>query len=73
MQFTSLNFEKVVEPSRQASFEYSLIPSENFNGRPFGLVINLNYMDAVSTEYVWKRMDVNNVIVGYLYFATETD
>lgn len=49
--FTSANYQKVVEPSRQASFEYSLIPSDNFNGRPFGLVIDLIYEDAAGNLF----------------------
>uniref|UniRef100_G3NAE4 Translocon-associated protein subunit alpha n=1 Tax=Gasterosteus aculeatus aculeatus TaxID=481459 RepID=G3NAE4_GASAC len=35
-----------VPASRQATFEYSFIPAEPMGGRPFGLVINLNYKDA---------------------------
>ena len=38
----------MVEPARQATFEYAFTPSETFNARPFGLTINLNYKDAVS-------------------------
>ncbi|KAF6345739.1 signal sequence receptor subunit 1 [Rhinolophus ferrumequinum] len=34
-----------VPPQRQATFEYSFIPAEPMGGRPFGLVINLNYKD----------------------------
>ncbi|CAH1779844.1 unnamed protein product [Owenia fusiformis] len=44
--FTAYKFEKTVEPKRQATFEYGFTPSETFNARPFGLVINLNYRDA---------------------------
>ncbi|XP_067935246.1 translocon-associated protein subunit alpha-like [Watersipora subatra] len=50
--FTTLNLDKIVESSRQASFDYSLVPSENFNGRPFGLVINLHYQDAEGKQYM---------------------
>ncbi|CAN9506024.1 unnamed protein product [Ophioblennius macclurei] len=44
--FTALQLGIVVPPSRQATFEYSFIPAEPMGGRPFGLVINLNYKDA---------------------------
>jgi translocon-associated protein subunit alpha len=44
--FTTVRYERVVEPSRQATFEYAFTPSETFNARPFGLTINLNYKDA---------------------------
>jgi len=50
--FTAVKFDKVVEPARQASFEYSFIPSENFNGRPFGLVISLHYQDAEGKSFM---------------------
>ncbi|XP_008306123.1 translocon-associated protein subunit alpha isoform X2 [Cynoglossus semilaevis] len=43
--FTALQLGTVVPPSKQATFEYSFIPAEPMGGRPFGLVINLNYKD----------------------------
>uniref|UniRef100_A0A8C9EYN2 Translocon-associated protein subunit alpha n=1 Tax=Pavo cristatus TaxID=9049 RepID=A0A8C9EYN2_PAVCR len=50
--FTALPLNTVVPPQRQATFEYSFIPAEPMGGRPFGLVINLNYRDAnVSTIF----------------------
>ncbi|KAE8597845.1 hypothetical protein XENTR_v10016623 [Xenopus tropicalis] len=44
--FTALPLNTVVPPQKQATFEYSFIPAEPMGGRPFGLVINLNYKDA---------------------------
>ncbi|KAI4895299.1 hypothetical protein NFI96_011140 [Prochilodus magdalenae] len=44
--FTALQLGTVVPPQRQATFEYSFIPAEPMGGRPFGLVINLNYRDS---------------------------
>ncbi|KAM8967704.1 translocon-associated protein subunit alpha isoform 1-T1 [Pelodytes ibericus] len=44
--FTALPLSTIVPPQRQATFEYSFIPAEPMGGRPFGLVINLNYKDA---------------------------
>uniref|UniRef100_A0A3B4BEV6 Translocon-associated protein subunit alpha n=1 Tax=Periophthalmus magnuspinnatus TaxID=409849 RepID=A0A3B4BEV6_9GOBI len=44
--FTALQLNTVVPPSRQATFEYSFIPAEPMGGRPFGLVVNLNYKDS---------------------------
>lgn len=44
--FTALQLGLTVPPGRQASFEYSFIPAEPMGGRPFGLVINLNYKDS---------------------------
>jgi len=43
---TTLRFDRTFEPKRQATFEYTLTPSETFNARPFGLTINLNYKDS---------------------------
>lgn len=50
--FTTAKYERVVEPSRQATFEYLFTPSETFNARPFGLTINLNYKDADGKQYL---------------------
>ncbi|XP_019745141.1 translocon-associated protein subunit alpha isoform X1 [Hippocampus comes] len=44
--FTALQLGTAVPPGRQATFEYSFIPAEPMGGRPFGLVINLNYKDS---------------------------
>lgn len=44
--FTALQLDAVVQPENQASFEYSFIPAQPMAGRPFGLVILLNYHDS---------------------------
>jgi len=44
--FTTVRYERSVEPSREATLEYAFTPSESLQARPFGLVINLNYHDA---------------------------
>ncbi|XP_056293290.1 translocon-associated protein subunit alpha-like [Pseudoliparis swirei] len=44
--FTALPLSTVVQPQTQASFEYSFIPAQPMAGRPFGLVILLNYLDT---------------------------
>ncbi|KAM9860179.1 translocon-associated protein subunit alpha-like [Aulostomus maculatus] len=44
--FTALPLSTVVQPAAQASFEYSFIPAQPMAGRPFGLVILLNYLDS---------------------------
>ncbi|XP_041039378.1 translocon-associated protein subunit alpha isoform X4 [Carcharodon carcharias] len=49
--FTALQLNTLVQSQRQATFEYSFIPAEPMGGRPFGLVINLNYRDASSNIY----------------------
>lgn len=45
-QFTALPLDAVVKPQTQASFEYSFIPAQPMAGRPFILVILLNYLDT---------------------------
>ncbi|XP_035008480.1 translocon-associated protein subunit alpha [Hippoglossus stenolepis] len=43
--FTALPLNTAVQPQTQASFEYSFIPAQPMAGRPFGLVILLNFLD----------------------------
>jgi len=49
LQFTAFTYQQTVEPEREATFEYSFIPNEAFSSRAFGLTVNLNYRDSVST------------------------
>ncbi|XP_040890512.1 translocon-associated protein subunit alpha-like [Toxotes jaculatrix] len=49
--FTALPLNTVVQPQAQASFEYSFIPAQPMAGRPFGLVILLNYLDTEGTMF----------------------
>lgn len=55
----------MVQPQAQASFEYSFIPAQPMAGRPFGLVILLNYVDAevkgkkdFIEKYWWLMLEV---------------
>ncbi|XP_012678062.1 translocon-associated protein subunit alpha-like [Clupea harengus] len=49
--FTALPLSIVVPPTKQASFEYSFIPAQPMAGRPFGLVILLNYQDSEGNTF----------------------
>lgn len=49
--FTALQLGTEVPSGRQATFEYSFIPAEPMGGRPFGLVINLNYKDSTVSPF----------------------
>ncbi|XP_063071461.1 translocon-associated protein subunit alpha-like [Engraulis encrasicolus] len=49
--FTALSLSTVVPPEKQASFEYSFIPAQPMAGRPFGLVILLNYLDGQGNAF----------------------
>lgn len=44
--FTAFQYNTLVKPGEQASFEYAFRPHESFGGRPFGLSINLLYKDG---------------------------
>ncbi|XP_032218470.1 translocon-associated protein subunit alpha [Nematostella vectensis] len=49
--FTAFQYNTVVKPGHQASFEYAFRPHESFGGRPFGLSINLLYKDTDGKMY----------------------
>ncbi|XP_064610530.1 translocon-associated protein subunit alpha-like [Liolophura sinensis] len=49
--FTVVKYNTVVEPKRQATFEYVFSPSEAFHSRPFGLTVNLNYKDSEGQQF----------------------
>lgn len=49
--FSSISYKKEVLPEMEATLAYSFIPADVFAGRPFGLVINLGYHDAVGRFY----------------------
>ncbi|XP_041080257.1 translocon-associated protein subunit alpha-like [Polyodon spathula] len=49
--FTALPLSTVVQPEKQATFEYSFIPAEPMAGRLFGLVIELHYQDSNGNVY----------------------
>ncbi|KAL7843022.1 hypothetical protein AOLI_G00245340 [Acnodon oligacanthus] len=49
--FTALPLDTVISPQKQASFEYSFIPAQPMAGRPFGLVILLNYQDSEGNAF----------------------
>jgi translocon-associated protein subunit alpha len=58
--FTAAVYNQVVEPEKEATFEYGFTPSETFNSRPFGLTILLNYKD--SEDNVFQNAVFNETI-----------
>uniref|UniRef100_A0A8C6EJQ4 Translocon-associated protein subunit alpha n=1 Tax=Microcebus murinus TaxID=30608 RepID=A0A8C6EJQ4_MICMU len=68
--FTALPLNTVVPPQRQATFEYSFILAEPMGGRPFGLVINLNYKDLnISKGNVFQDAVFNQTVTPiYIFF-----
>ncbi|XP_028854519.1 translocon-associated protein subunit alpha-like [Denticeps clupeoides] len=49
--FTALPLGTLVQPEKQASFEYSFVPAQPMAGRPFVLVIQLNYQDGEGNAF----------------------
>ncbi|KAH7698803.1 translocon-associated protein alpha [Aphelenchoides avenae] len=50
--FTAARYERLVQPKQEATFDYAFIPSDQFIGRPLGLVVNLHYVDQDGAYYV---------------------
>lgn len=50
LQFTTAAYNQIVEPTKEATFDYNFNPSESFSSRPFGLTVLINYKDGVSTH-----------------------
>ncbi|CAF0777677.1 unnamed protein product [Brachionus calyciflorus] len=50
--FSSFQFNKVVDADHEATFEYMFTPSETFSQRQFGLTINLRYRNADGKQFV---------------------
>lgn len=50
--FTGFQYNIVVQPGNQASFEYAFKPHESFGGRPFGLTVNLVYKDSEGKPFM---------------------
>ena len=53
----------MVDAGYEGSFKYDFLPGELSGGRPFGLVINVNYMDTVS--FIKKQRI--HILVGVTY------
>jgi len=50
--FSTFEFNKVIESEREATFDYLFTPSETFSSRQFGLTINLRYRDLEGKQFV---------------------
>uniref|UniRef100_A0A8C7M283 Translocon-associated protein subunit alpha n=1 Tax=Oncorhynchus mykiss TaxID=8022 RepID=A0A8C7M283_ONCMY len=61
--FTALPLSTVVQPQKQASFEYSFIPAQPMAGRPFGLVILLNYQDNITMTRIFMYIFLTGLVV----------
>jgi translocon-associated protein subunit alpha len=80
--YTRLHINKTVEANREATFSYVIRTSEHYTGRPFGFVIEVNYVDEDQTRFMHTVFNktINFVevddsfdaeaILLYLFFAT---
>ncbi|XP_039251337.2 translocon-associated protein subunit alpha-like [Styela clava] len=49
--FTSLPLNKMIDGGKEGSFVYQFLAAEMASGRPFGLVLSLNYKDTEDKQY----------------------
>lgn len=49
--FTALPLNKMIDGGKEGSFVYEFLAAEMAAGRPFGLVLNLNYKDTEDKQY----------------------
>jgi len=49
--FTASQYNRVVQPGVEASFQYAFHPHESYGGRPFGLTVMLMYKDADGNQF----------------------
>lgn len=71
--FTLARYERVVAPKQEASFDYAFFPSEQFAGRPLGLVVELHYVDSEGAMFMSTLFNETVMIVeDESNFNTET-
>ncbi|VDM39807.1 unnamed protein product [Toxocara canis] len=71
--FTLARYERVVAPKQEASFDYSFFPSDQFAGRPLGLVVELHYVDSEGALFASTLFNETVMIVeDESNFNTET-
>lgn len=72
-QFTKMLYNRVVAPKQEATFDYAFFASEQYAGRPVGLVVELNYEDSEGTSFVSTIFNETVVITeDDTSFNTET-
>ncbi|MFH4975424.1 hypothetical protein AB6A40_002133 [Gnathostoma spinigerum] len=71
--FTSARYERAVPPKQEATFDYAFFPSEQFAGRPLGLVVQLHYRDSEDSVFMTTVFNETVMIVeDESNFNTET-
>lgn len=46
-----MQYSRVIAAKQEATFNYGFYPSDQFSGRPLGLVVELYYKDSVGKAY----------------------
>ena len=68
-----MHYDRVVAPKQEGSFDYAFFISEQFMGRPLGLVIELFYEDSDGAQFVSTLFNETLTIVeDDSNFNTET-
>lgn len=49
--FTGTQYNRVVPPGSEATFQYAFHPHESYGGRPFGLTVMMFYKDADGNQF----------------------
>jgi len=49
--YTAAKFDRVVEAGHESTFDYAFSASEQYAGRPLGLIVQLRYVDASGKAY----------------------
>lgn len=50
-QFTTYAYDRIVKPKQEVTLSYNFFVSDAYSPRPYGLIVNLNYRDAVYLRF----------------------
>jgi len=71
--FTTVRYDRLVQPKQEATFDYAFIPSDAYTGRPLGLVVNLYYEDVEGSYFINSVLnDTVTITEDESSFQTET-
>jgi translocon-associated protein subunit alpha len=72
--YTASTVYRAVPPGTEATFDYAFIPSEQYAGRPLGLVVNVNYQDENGTTFFQNAVfnETVNIVEEESAFNPET-
>lgn len=72
--YTAAQIDRIVPSGGEATFDYAFVPSEQYAGRPLGLVVNLNYKDENGTQLYQNAVfnETVNIVEEETAFNPET-